>query len=212
MSDLRPGTWAEKELVIKKSRFIGRIFPVESKEEVEELLAREREREGGANHHCYAYVIDSRGTDLGYSDDGEPQGTAGLPILGVLQKRKLSHVLCVVTRYFGGIKLGAPGLVRAYGDACVAALSATKVLEYGPAFRMKIEFDYSYLGKIEYYYKVCSVEEIHRTFFDRVISEFWVPRSQSKVLMRNLRELSADRCRIRFVEKAQRPVGKFSAE
>jgi len=101
----------------KGSRFIGDAFPVESVEEALEQLGAIRKREHAATHHCWAYRIDPAGSTLRYSDDGEPNGSAGLPIFRQIEGCELTNVLVVVTRYFGGTKLGTGGLVRAYGEA-----------------------------------------------------------------------------------------------
>ncbi len=113
---------AEREIKIKASRFIGRTYKVFSFDEIDAQLKSTRKKEYNANHNCYAYIIGS-GTDekFKYSDDGEPNGTAGKPMYDVLHGHNLTNTLVIVTRYFGGTKLGTGGLVRAYGD-CVKAV------------------------------------------------------------------------------------------
>lgn len=108
------------ELIEKKSRFIGHIWKVESEAEAIEALNRTRQTMWDARHHVYAYTL--RNGIMRYSDDGEPQGTGGMPVLDVLRKQELNNVLCVVTRYFGGILLGTGGLVRAYSKAAALAV------------------------------------------------------------------------------------------
>lgn len=112
----------EKEIVIDKSRFICQLHPVNSLEEIEAILASTRKKHREANHNCYAYIFDRKRL-MKASDDGEPQKTAGIPMLEVLKHHDLTDVLVIVTRYFGGIKLGAGGLVRAYTNAVTNALS-----------------------------------------------------------------------------------------
>lgn len=113
------------EIVIEKSRFIATAINVDSVEQATDFIASKRKRYFDATHNCYAYVI---GDKAKFSDDGEPQGTAGMPIYECIKNSKIDHVCVVVTRYFGGIKLGAGGLVRAYSGSCAEALkSATKV-------------------------------------------------------------------------------------
>ena len=113
------------EIVIEKSRFIATAIHVDSVEEAQEFIASKRKRYFDATHNCYGYLI---GDKAKFSDDGEPQGTAGMPIYECIKNSKIDHVCVVVTRYFGGIKLGAGGLVRAYSGSCAEALkSATKV-------------------------------------------------------------------------------------
>ena len=113
------------EIVIEKSRFIATAIHVDSVEEAQDFVASKRKKHFDATHNCYGYII---GDKAKFSDDGEPQGTAGMPIYECIKNSKIDHVCVVVTRYFGGIKLGAGGLVRAYSGSCAEALkSATKV-------------------------------------------------------------------------------------
>jgi len=119
-----PASIYESEYVVKKSRFIARVLPVSSREEVNAAVSQARNDYPDARHHCWAYLLGkpADATSAGMNDDGEPAGTAGKPILNVLQYGHLGDVLVIVIRYFGGIKLGAGGLVRAYGTATKMAL------------------------------------------------------------------------------------------
>ena len=119
---LVPSGFGEDEFIEKKSRFIGRIFPVESEEETLAKISQMQKQHHDATHNCWAYIIKDGATR--FSDDGEPGGTAGLPMVQVLQKEQLYNVLCVVTRYFGGILLGSGGLVRAYTKSAKIAVDA----------------------------------------------------------------------------------------
>ena len=117
------------EIVEKKSRFIAVAEPVRTEAEAQAVIERERKLHRDARHVCYAYYIDG-GRTVRASDDGEPSGTAGLPILDLIKKRELTDVVITVTRYFGGILLGAPGLVRAYSASAKAALDAASLGSY----------------------------------------------------------------------------------
>lgn len=119
--------WAELPKV-KGSRFIGEAFAVETTEAVETYLAQIRKREYNATHWCWAYRIGGEGEKMRFNDDGEPSGTAGQPILRQIEGRKLTNILVVVTRYYGGTKLGTGGLIRAYGDAAAYVLDTVDVL------------------------------------------------------------------------------------
>ncbi len=119
---LVPTGYGEDEFTEKKSRFIGRIWPAESEEEALERVRQMEKEHAGAAHNCWAYIIKNGPTR--FSDNGEPGGTAGLPMTLVLQKEQLYNVVCVVTRYFGGILLGSGGLVRAYTKAAKIAVNA----------------------------------------------------------------------------------------
>ena len=123
-SYLVPSGYGETEFVEKRSRFIGQVWRVETEEEARAHIEEVRKRYHDARHHCWCYVI-REGNILRYSDDGEPQGTAGQPMLNVFQKEEVTNAVCVVTRYFGGIQLGAGGLTRAYGGTAKLALAAS---------------------------------------------------------------------------------------
>ena len=122
---LVPTKAADAEYTVQRSRFIGHVWPAENEEEALALLKQTREKYWNANHNVYAYIIHGGATR--YSDDSEPQGTAGMPVLDVLRKTGLENVLCVVTRYFGGILLGAGGLVRAYTKSASLAVDAAGI-------------------------------------------------------------------------------------
>ena len=119
---LVPTGFGEDEFIEKKSRFIGRVWPVETEEEAIQKIQEMKRQHYDATHNCWAYVI--RGGAVRFSDDGEPGGTAGMPMLQVLQREQLNNLVCVVTRYFGGVLLGAGGLVRAYTKGAKIAVDA----------------------------------------------------------------------------------------
>lgn len=151
----------EAELIIQKSRFIGRCFPVEHEEAALAILAELRKKHWDASHNCFAYRIGERGDCARYSDDGEPGGTAGLPMMEVLKSRGLTDTLAVVTRYFGGVLLGAGGLVRAYGKAAAEAVRAAGEIEVLPALRYGLTLDYSRYGGIEAFVReAAQVEDV----------------------------------------------------
>lgn len=129
------------EMIIDKSRFIGQLYPISSVDEAEQLLDQIRIKHREANHNCYAYIIND-GNIMKASDDKEPAKTAGIPILEVLKHHQLTNVLCVVTRYFGGIKLGAGGLIRAYSNATAAVIKAAELyqIQMCPTIKMVIPY------------------------------------------------------------------------
>jgi len=135
------------ELIIKKSKFITFVYNVSTKEQAIEKIENIKNEYKDATHVCYAYIINNVEK---YDDNGEPTGTAGMPILNILQKENLTNVLCIVVRYFGGIKLGAGGLVRTYAKAAKEAI-ITKTLEKG--YKIKITFDYNDVKQIDYLLK-----------------------------------------------------------
>lgn len=123
-----PSGYGEDELIEKKSRFIGRVWRTDTEEEAIARIKEMREKHWDATHNVYAYIIRDTGT-MRYSDDGEPQGTSGMPTLNVFRSEEIFNVCCVVTRYFGGTLLGAGGLVRAYSKAAKMALDAAGISE-----------------------------------------------------------------------------------
>ncbi len=140
---------AEYECVINKSRFISVTANISSKEEAEEILAKERQRFPDATHHCWAYILDQSGTGTKFSDDGEPSGTAGMPILEVMRKQGLSYCITVVTRYFGGILLGAGGLVRAYTNSTVGSIKNAGTARMEPCEIYGICIPYTFYEKVQ---------------------------------------------------------------
>ena len=124
------------------SRFIALAYPVESEQEVKEHVSALKKEYHDARHHCYAYRLGHRGETFRANDDGEPSGSAGRPILGQIDAASLSDVLVVVVRYFGGIKLGIPGLIRAYKSSTADALSNARIIEKTAGKHFLVQFDY----------------------------------------------------------------------
>ncbi|MFB7287721.1 YigZ family protein [Actinacidiphila glaucinigra] len=137
------------ESEIKRSRFLCALAPVSSEEAAQEFLARVRKEHAGATHNCYAYVLGAEGRIHRASDDGEPGGTAGTPMLQVLLRREVRDVIAVVTRYYGGVQLGAGGLVRAYGGAVSAALDELGTVERQKLALVTVVADHQRAGRIE---------------------------------------------------------------
>ncbi len=140
---------ARIELTIQKSRFIGWCYPVQEELQALDLLESIRKRHWDATHNCYAYSIGPDAACARYSDDGEPGGTAGLPMMEAIRHKGVTDVLCVVTRYFGGILLGAGGLVRAYSKAAAEAIEAAGLVDMQPCMRFLIETEYGRWGSLE---------------------------------------------------------------
>lgn len=131
----------QAEYIEKKSRFLGGVYPVTSEQEAKEILERVRKQHYDARHNCWCYILKSG--QKRYSDDGEPQGTAGQPMLNVFEREGVVDVLCIVTRYFGGILLGAGGLCRAYTKAAKDALDAAGISKMQPWLRQQITVSYA---------------------------------------------------------------------
>ncbi|MCZ8539177.1 YigZ family protein [Psychrobacillus psychrodurans] len=141
--------YGESEIVIQKSRFITYVNRAETEEQAQEFINNIKEKHKSANHNCSAYIIGEHDNIQKANDDGEPSGTAGVPMLEVLKKQGLQDTVVVVTRYFGGIKLGGGGLIRAYGKATTEGIDAAKVVERKLHHLMKVSIDYTWLGKVE---------------------------------------------------------------
>lgn len=147
MSSVRGESYAE--YVIKKSKFIARAVHITTEEEAQAYLRDGKKQYWDARHNCYAYQLGMNFEKQKSSDDGEPSGTAGKPILEVLKNKSLTNTLIVVTRYFGGIKLGTGGLIRAYGTAAVAALDNAIIEDYIDCRILYLQTDYSFLSATE---------------------------------------------------------------
>ena len=142
---------ADAEFIINKSRFIGHGKPVETEEEALAFLAEMREAYKDATHNCYAYIVGANMGVMRYSDDGEPGGTAGMPIIEVLKARGVTNCCVVVTRYFGGVLLGAGGLVRAYSRGAAEAVNACGVGVMHPTLRALVDVPYPLLSRVEFF-------------------------------------------------------------
>lgn len=147
-SYLIPAAYGEGRYEDRKSKFIGEIFPVETPEAAVEAIQSVKAKYRDARHHCYAYIIRD-GNYMRYSDDGEPQGTAGMPILDVLRRENITNVCCVVTRYFGGILLGTGGLVRAYTKSAQLGLEAAGINQMSRYSVVLITCPYSLLSVVQ---------------------------------------------------------------
>ncbi|RSN12205.1 YigZ family protein [Amycolatopsis roodepoortensis] len=137
------------EIEIRRSRFLCALAPVTSEEAARSLIAGRRKAEPAARHHCHAFVLGADGRTQRSSDDGEPAGTAGTPMLEVLRRRELTDTVAVVTRYFGGVLLGAGGLIRAYGQAVSEAVDVIGVREYRRLRLVEVVVDYDRAGRLE---------------------------------------------------------------
>ncbi len=144
---------ARDEFIVNKSRFIGHGRPCETEQDALDFLAEMRSKYKDATHNCYAYIIGPNMGVMRYSDDGEPGGTAGMPIIEVMKARGVTNAAVVVTRYFGGVLLGAGGLVRAYTQGAVVALNASGVGVMHPTARYLMEIGYPLLSRMDHFLK-----------------------------------------------------------
>ena len=194
---------AEASFVEKRSRFIGRCRPVATEEEAQDFIAGVRKRHWDAAHNVWAYVL--RDGAMRYSDDREPQGTAGQPALNVLLKRELTDCAVVITRYFGGILLGAGGLTRAYAQGAAQAVQAAGEADMRPCLRGDIRCSYAQYGMVAPLVAACGgvVEEADYTEAVRV--RFHLPQERRGELEKALTERSCGSLMVEEVEKIHLP-------
>ncbi|MGE6630232.1 YigZ family protein [Bacillus sp. NPDC077027] len=180
----------EHEIVIEKSRFICHIQRAVSEEEAHEFIQSIKKQHWNATHNCSAYLIGENDLIQKANDDGEPSGTAGVPMLEVLKKRKLKDTVVVVTRYFGGIKLGAGGLIRAYGKSVSEALNHVGIVERCLMRIMHTTIDYTWLGKVENELRASSfqLKDIH--YAGDVIFETYVEETEKQHFVEWMTELT----------------------
>ena len=152
-------------IVIEKSKFLGYLFPCDSKEIANEILENLRKQHAEATHVCYAYIINDDNVLLyKSSDDGEPSQTAGAPILNVIKRNNLTNVLCAVVRYFGGIKLGAGGLVRAYSNSAVEVVNKSTIVTLVDAYKGKFTFPYDKINFIDKFFETNNIEIVNKEY------------------------------------------------
>lgn len=160
---------SEAEIIEKKSKFIANIFYVETREEAEEKIKEIKKKYFDARHNCFAYSIFTKDRIIErFSDDGEPSGTAGAPMLNILSSQNLRNVVVIVTRYFGGILLGTGGLVRAYTGAVQEALKNVEIIEKYLGLEVKLEANYPNLEKLKYYLKQNEIKILSSEYLENI--------------------------------------------
>ena len=202
-----PSKNSEYEFTEKRSRFISRIYRIETAEEAAEILASLRKKNWDATHNVYAYVLEN-GTER-FSDDGEPQGTSGIPTLTVLRGAGVKNVLCVTTRYFGGILLGTGGLSRAYSQGAKGALENAGISVMTPFYKLSLICDYTYLEPLRRLFPRIGVTETGCEYGEKAsLSLMCEPQSFENV-KKQITELSSGRlapdfiCETLFEKKAE---------
>lgn len=189
-------------LTINKSEFIGHAFYVESIDEAEKYISEIRKKYKDATHNCFAYIIGVDKLIQKYSDDGEPSGTAGIPMLEVLRKKDLTNCLVISTRYFGGILLGAGGLVRAYTKSIVGVLEKSKIVRKELFYNIDIILDYVFWGKIENILKNFGLEIINIEYLEQVKINLSVKKDNFEKLKNIIINEISDNCTIKINEES----------
>lgn len=180
---------AEASFIEKKSEFIGYIAPVTTNNEAVAFINEVKAKHRKAKHNVYAYIL-REGNTSRYSDDGEPQGTAGIPVLDVLKKRGLTDVCCVVTRYFGGILLGGGGLVRAYSHAVSIAIDSATIMDMCSSYEVSFVTDYTLYGRVSYILPEFGIKLLDTIFEDNVTTKLLVRVEQFEPLKAKLIDIS----------------------
>ena len=193
---------SNSEIVEKKSKFIANVFYVESVQEAEEKIKEIKRKYYDAKHNCFAYsVFSEEGIINRFSDDGEPSGTAGSPMLNIINSKELTNILVVVTRYFGGILLGTGGLVRAYTSAFQEALKQTKEIEKDVGMREKIVTTYQDLEKLKYYLKQKNIDIMEIEYNEDVNVFIDISKEKLKELQSSIKDLNFEIKEINLIEE-----------
>ena len=178
---------------IEKSKFITHICHVETEEAARAFIQSMKKRYFDASHNCSAWVLGELADKQKSNDDGEPGGTAGNPILEAIRKNGLTNIVVVVTRYFGGIKLGAGGLIRAYGHAAVLGLNEASILEMTPFQEVAITISYELLASVEHWIRQKEIRSTEPDYADQVTLHLLLPPSEQEQLLRELTDLTSAR-------------------
>lgn len=186
--------------IIQKSEFICNVFPVNNVDEANQILANIRKKHYDATHNCYAYIIGNGAEYAKYSDDGEPSQTAGVVIYDVLKKNELTNVLAIVTRYFGGIKLGAGGLVRAYSSSTANTLIDIKTYELTSCIRIEIRFPYTYMNLVSK--ALINCQQISKSFDSMVNLVYEFPKKDFYEINKNLISITKNEIEIKILSES----------
>lgn len=177
------------EIIEKKSRFIANLFYVETPQEAENKIKQIKKKYYDAKHNCFAYItLNENEIQKKCSDDGEPSGTAGAPMLEILEKQSIYNVVVIVTRYFGGILLGTGGLVRAYSDSLKEAIKKSTLVEQEPGYEAEIKLPYADFEKFKYYCNKNNINIINSEYSDFIICKIEVNEAEKNRLEIEFRE------------------------
>ena len=190
------------EIVEKKSKFIAEIYPVKDVDEADKIIKETKKKYYDAKHHCIAYRIvkDDMIVEKS-SDDGEPSGTAGAPMLNILQGNNLCNIIVIVTRYFGGILLGTGGLVKAYSDTTKKVIQKSELLFQKDGFEIEIETDYSNLENFKYYCKNSNINIIKIEYFENIVIKIEIEKSKKDVFFKDIDEKKISNIEIISIEQ-----------
>lgn len=189
------------EIVVKKSRFIASLFPVETEDAANEILEGIRKKYWDATHNCYAYIVGVSNPIMRFSDDGEPSRTAGKPMLDILLAHRLTNVLAVVTRYFGGTLLGTGGLVKAYQGAVLEGLKNSKIITKQLGFKTSVITDYNLVGRLQHFTATENIAVLSCDYTDIVNMTLLVPVTKADMVTKKITELTNGSAAINITEQ-----------
>lgn len=187
----------EEQMEIKKSRFITYLHRTESEADAKAFLTAIRRLHPDATHHCYAFIIGEHNEIKRSNDDGEPAGTAGVPMLECLDRNHMQDIIAITVRYFGGIKLGAGGLIRAYSKCVSHALSTAQITKKQWMEKYEIRFSYDLIGRIDYYFREHCLEILDKAYDEEVCYTYLCDHDNSA----DFQELSNGKFLPRFIER-----------
>nr|WP_257611203.1 YigZ family protein [Oenococcus oeni] len=194
-----------KELIIKKSRFIADIYPLKEEQEAKKIIENVRKKNPNANHVVFAYTVGLNREIQRMSDNGEPVGTAGKPVLDAITKNNLINVLITVTRYFGGIKLGAGGLIRAYSQSASQTIENAQLATLVNYDRLQLIFDYFLIDKLKYFIEKQKAVVMETNYQTKVQAVILVETSDSKNFQKRLIDLFSGRIIVKKINEELRP-------
>lgn len=194
--------YGETEIIIQKSRFIGYVQRVETEEEAQEFVRKINKKHHDATHNCFAYVIGDHDQIQKANDDGEPSGTAGIPILEVIKRQNLKNTAVVVTRYFGGIKLGAGGLIRAYSSTASEAIKATGIVRRQLMQGVAVQVDYSLLGQLENELRRANYLIDSIDYLEHVTFNVYVEKGKEENFIAWIVDLTNDKAKHKLLDQA----------
>lgn len=199
-------TFGEDEVIINKSRFIGYAAPIDSEEDALAFIDKIKEKHRDATHNVSAYVFGQNSNIQRFSDDGEPSGTAGIPALEVIKKEELRNVVVVITRYFGGIKLGGGGLIRAYTKGAKIGLEASTIVDMVVHRRLKIRLEYTPYGRVENYLLVNKYKVDQTTFDSSVNITICIDMEEIDEFIKTITDICSGNLEIEELELLHLPI------
>lgn len=192
----------QTEIVVKKSKFICNLIKVNSQKEAEDIIKQTKKKYYDARHNCVAYRIWDNGTIIEKaSDDGEPSGTAGGPMLNILQKNNLCNIVVIVTRYFGGILLGTGGLVRAYSDSTLEAINISQKVEKSIGIEAEVELEYNNLENFKYYCKINNIFIERFDYYNTIICKIQLEESMMQRFSEDFSTKKVNLINLKFLSK-----------